>query len=402
MNRRIFGFLLVATSLSPACVVAEEKGPYVILTNLTRDDPYYLAAQCLARFRGAEAILDFETERLGRLREQIRRLRPAHVAVVVRPEVIDVNFAAEVFELATRMNDDPKVDFAYGFVTGATADEAVKLVANTQRAEREAAGFPRKFCAVAQTGKGIGTSSGPGSDILLRAMDRYAACFREDGWETHVAPWHGEGDPNWPQKKPKVLSQMQHSRMIFLAGHGYPQWSVGVEARDLEDVDLFPAVVLNGACNSGVTYKWFLGTPDKRVRTMPVEPGQSFALRVIRQGAVAHVAGVGGQCWAHCVPTVYPIYGAGQSVGEAVRRAYNAFIRQGATVEVRLLEIGKPWPSVEQWCTSFVRIAPCVLYGDPAYVPFPDARREHRGFPQQFDPWIRSPQREKREPKGGT
>jgi hypothetical protein len=145
--------------------------------------------------------------------------------------------------------------------------------------------------------------------------------------------------------------------------------------------------VLDGGCNAGVTSRWFLGTPDKRVREMQIPPSRSMALRLIKAGAIAHFAGVGGQCWAHCVPAVYPLYGAGRSVGEAVQAAYNSFIRDGATVKVHWLKPGEPWPSVEEWCSSFVRIAPCVLYGDPAYVPFPDAPERHHGLPQDFNPW---------------
>jgi len=43
---------------------------------------------------------------------------PRFVVFVLPPEKIDVDLAHQILEMATRVDDDPFVDFEYGFVTG--------------------------------------------------------------------------------------------------------------------------------------------------------------------------------------------------------------------------------------------------------------------------------------------
>jgi hypothetical protein len=181
---------------------------------------------------------------------------------------------------------------------------------------------------------------------------------------------------------------MSGSRLIFFAGHGGPTWTVGIASADLEDVDLYPAVVVNGGCNTGVTSRWFSVGPDKRICEVRIEPSRSLALRLIKQGAIAHFTALRGHAWSNCAPAVYPVYGAGQSAGEAMKAVYNIYmrlIRNGTEIDVPLLIPGNPYPSGSEWASP-LRISACVLFGDPAYVPFPNADKNHHGLPKDFDP----------------
>jgi hypothetical protein len=57
------------------------------------------------------------------------------VAFVVRPGDFDENLARAVLQMATRIDGDPFVDFAYGYITGSSPEAAVALVERPRKFE---------------------------------------------------------------------------------------------------------------------------------------------------------------------------------------------------------------------------------------------------------------------------
>jgi hypothetical protein len=312
--------------------------------------------------------------------------------VVLEPQAIDVNLARRLFELSTRMDDDSQVDFAYGLITGATADDAVQLARNAQQAEAHAAEPAKRFFGLAETSPNTGRPP-PGStrnrsprDILARLMATYAECFSKDGWSCTVREWSGRDDDAWTEEKPGILAAMSGSRMVFLAGHGDPSAAVGIAAADLEGVDLFPAVLLNGACSTGVTMRQLSMAAEEPVTETGIDPDESFVLRAIRQGAVAQLTGLGIHGIAYFTHAVRPLYSEGRSLGEAMVACYNRWIPDGESVKPRIVNVGDVYPPISDW-RRYEQVAACVLYGDPAFVPFPDAAQAHHGLPEDLNPW---------------
>jgi hypothetical protein len=373
---------LAGALLLPSCA-AHAEGGYVVLTNLGPGDPYYRAIGSLQQVRPVGRIVAFAGGDVASARRELRALAPRFVAVVVAPGMIDANFAATMLLLSTEMNDDPYADFAYGFVTGASPDDAVALVSNAARAEREARTLPRRFFAMAQTGSAIG-----GGKTLLTAMRRYAECFRLDGWETEVVEWQGEGDAAWDRARAGALRLLAGRRLVFIGGHGGPDWAAGLRVGDLEGLDLWPAVVVTGACEAGILDRQHVALPGQPVREVHVDPSRSLALRLISQGVTAYLTSLRANCWDNWVPAVHPLYAGGRSVGEAMQVAYNRRLAIATgPLSLPLLAVGQPAPSEEDWPRTWKRVAHCVLYGDPAFVPFPDAPQQHHGLPESFDPW---------------
>jgi hypothetical protein len=148
---------LTASHSSPslwAAAVPEEaqQSNYVIVLDETPAGlPYKPAAEALTQLRAPAARLPLALDGLGPVFEKLKQLKPRFVAFVVPPSRIEDNFVGEVFERASRLKEGPELDFAYGYITGATPEDAVALVRNTGRAEQDRAGIPRNFVAVGQT-----------------------------------------------------------------------------------------------------------------------------------------------------------------------------------------------------------------------------------------------------------
>src|SRR5688500_12116275 len=100
-------------------------GKLVFLTDLAQEDPYRATLELLRKAKKPAAVVPYETGKIGAARNELLRLLPEFVIVVTRPERIDVNVHFELLETAASLDADPFVDFAFGYVTGATPEEAL-------------------------------------------------------------------------------------------------------------------------------------------------------------------------------------------------------------------------------------------------------------------------------------
>ena len=120
------------------------RAPYVVADGVGSADPYSKAVTLLAKHRRA-TVVPFDPEALDPLRDSLRALSPEYVAVVVRPEMIDFNLARRFLQMSTEIDDDPFVDFSYGFITGATPADAVALLRRSFELEQERDNLPVSF-----------------------------------------------------------------------------------------------------------------------------------------------------------------------------------------------------------------------------------------------------------------
>ena len=121
-RRLALGFVVLLVLASPAFA------DYVVLTGMDEGDAYHAAAVKLAKHHRTKHILRFDPEHPDRIADRLREIAPTHVAIVLRPEQIHVNSVRRFLKMATTIDADPFVDFEYGFITGATAKEAVRFV----------------------------------------------------------------------------------------------------------------------------------------------------------------------------------------------------------------------------------------------------------------------------------
>ena len=329
---------------------------YVILTDLPQEDPYYVAVTRLQQYRAAR-IVPFRGSCLGAELQSVRELGPQFVAIVVRPHTIDINFAYDVLEFSSRLDEDPFPDFAYGFITGATADDAVGFVDNIIRAERERDSFPLSIVAFGPSG--------------VSQVDDDSKFDWAGKWQ-QVRLKHKPGD--LPEMR---LAELASSGVIRLWGHGTPGSVVdGISFRDIQHLDFFPAVVFAGPCFSAVTARSFVYDPwEAVVKVRKTELDMSLALTFISRGISGYFGALAedlclsaGQEMEHALTTGLPL-------GMTAKYTYDSVVMGGGGEPVSFGRFcpGR-WPPTPDAIEAKLQFAASrILLGDPAYQPFAKA-----------------------------
>jgi hypothetical protein len=349
---------------------------YVVVSFVSEGDPFYAAAQELQRLRGGPIIATTE-DKLDSLLADLRRLRPRFVAVVLRPETIDENLARKFLILATKIDDDPFVDFAYGFITGGSVDVAVALAGAGKRAEER----PRQpdLAMMGVAGGQLKESNSSTQILPLRkgslkfAAHTIAAGESANATSDELDP---EQDDHFIREAiPKLAG---HSIVLF-AGHGYPRQVVGGPTyQHLVGQRFDSAVVMNIACYTGVTGRWFDSdwrSMTMREKTVPAE--ESFCLNMLKTGVAGYVAYVSARpAGPAMLGDAITLATEGESVGELLRNNANsvvlAHLQQGYDA-LHVDELTDKTPISRERKVRDVLIAMStggVLFGDPAYVPF--------------------------------
>ncbi len=147
---------------------------------------------------------------------------------------------------ATTLDDDPFVDFAYGWITGETADEAVAFVKRIVKAHK--AKWPERVVR-ASVGGSQGASQSIEGPYVVGPLSFPGRRLR------FVAPEGGHGrDQAFIDEH---LADVEGCGALLLGGHGMPsEIGSGPRAEDVGRLDLYPAVAFNYACYTGVTHVW--------------------------------------------------------------------------------------------------------------------------------------------------
>ena len=152
-------FLIMIASFAAMIVIwgisiSNRHSRYVIVTEEKGKEGWDASAQAvkeLAKLRHPSAVLTLDADGLKNVFRELKILKPKYVAFVVHPERIEDNFVGDVFAGLTALDEDPYLDCAYGFITGATPQEALRLVRNTATAQAGLDRIPKKFVAIAHT-----------------------------------------------------------------------------------------------------------------------------------------------------------------------------------------------------------------------------------------------------------
>jgi hypothetical protein len=371
-------WLLGCTIVSHAGgLYAATSNEYVIVSLVPEDDPYFKAATELKKLRGGQVLMA-TADRLEMLPELLRPLRPQHVAIVLRPESLDENLVRKLIVLATHIDQDPFVDFAYGFITGDSADAAVALAQAGNRAESRVRQPAIAMLGVAEGG--LATSTSSQQQIPLRSgllpfnvhmIAGGSAGNKSDNDSANKA----EGDPYVREVVPKLAD----SPIVLFAGHGYPSRVVGGPTyHDLAGQRFDGNVVLNIACYTGVTNRWFDNDWGARqVREKCVAPDRSFCLNMLNTGVAAYVAYVSARpAGPAMLGDAVTIATEGHSIGELMRRNANSIVLahlQQSHDQLQITELtdGKPITNDRTVRDTLIEMSTgAALFGDPAFVPF--------------------------------
>jgi hypothetical protein len=121
----------------------KEGSTYVVLCARGGGDGWLEVARRLASAREARAIVRFDSSRPGDLLPTLTKLAPENVAYVIPPKLITPDLAGRLAELSSRIRPDKMIDYASGYVTGVTADDAMELIDRTLAREAEELPVPR-------------------------------------------------------------------------------------------------------------------------------------------------------------------------------------------------------------------------------------------------------------------
>ncbi len=353
-----------------ASVASSSESYAVVIDQTPAGVPYQAVAEELGRFRSAAALIPLTTAGLGPVFDRLRELKPACVAFVVPPGRVEDNFVGEVFERASRLVEGPELDLAYGFITGATPDDALALVKNTRRAELDRDTIARKFVAVAQTFEE--------ADLGPFAFEQ-AQLHRRYGYDA-VPINPVDGSAEWHARLPREMTQLEGASLVFFAGHGLGESMCGIDADAFTGFKLDRAIVVSGPCHSAVTIvRHDIQPGSLAIKTIAVAPERSICLRLIRAGAVAQFGSTASSSWGNVGPIVTGFFNEAKTLGEACRDRLNNHIRQHGIRGFKILPFvdGQPSPQFirdERNPGEIQSLARVVLIGDPAYRPFPQTR----------------------------
>jgi hypothetical protein len=362
----------VLATLCALALQAMVPAQYVVLCGVPADDPYRAAAVRLAAYRKA-TLRDFDPTDLAAVRDAFRKAPPRHVALVVRPEQLDFTLARAFLQLATEIDEDPFVDFEYGFVTGRTADDALAFVKRSERAAER----PRKATELAEVCGGLDASRLARQPYQLRKGSLPSLQAYVKGSSDAAGKGNAGHDRAFVAE---LLPKLKGASLVTFVGHGMPDEVVGgPDAADLAALELDLAVVLNVACYTGVTHGWFeqdwrAGKVVRRV----VPPEESFGLAVLRAGVIGYTAYT---CPRPAGPELdtdlVELIARGASLGGARRRDYDktvlGFLGYGeARLQLLPVADGQPLGQVADPVREMMLEGATggILFGDPALVPF--------------------------------
>lgn len=108
------------------------EGGYAVVTSaaLAGDKPWQEVAEALAGKYGAD-IVTFKTS-VAEVQAELARRMPRYVCFVARPEEAGRNFVVSVHRLMRRLDGDPYTDALWGILTGYSAADAMKSVAQNE------------------------------------------------------------------------------------------------------------------------------------------------------------------------------------------------------------------------------------------------------------------------------
>lgn len=352
--------LWVALLVGPA---EESAGPYLVFVDSGEEEAFLPAAEALAVLHGGE-VIPFTPSSLEGVLEVSRKKKPLFVAFVLPPWKIDVDLAHEILALACRVDEDPFVDFEYGFITGRDGPAARKFV------ERIAAARKRTFRRKAAL---FGTWEGQ-----LPPQPGAMTFFEKAGFDAEVRYVMARDEEPLRKKASRgALEALQGRDALLFFSHGYPHEMAGCfTARDLREwkVDLSPAILVNCACWNGAPGRWFAPGPDGPVDRGVVSPEDSVALEILDRGVTGYVAGIDPWHGPLALKVFARIVADGMRLGEAAKRMLDRLALEFHPDPIRFqptLEHEERF-SGEGVNNRRHNGAGMVLYGDPAFAPFKD------------------------------
>ena len=177
-------------------------------------------------------------------------------------------------------------------------------------------------------------STNNGSPRRLRhmyfAMQRLVNETQRKGFEGQTI--EAVENDQWKHHKADWLRSLSRGGLLFFGGHGSGSSTCLVASRDLQSVSAGPFVVINGTCFANATHEITAHgyAPSRHRRIEVIAPEDSFALQLLRAGALTSIGGTGKCSFAYVDPAIALLRDQHQSVGQALQAVQNGFIERVA------------------------------------------------------------------------
>ncbi len=350
--KRLFACALLLASCGPARHSEKAYPRYAVLTSLEPASPMYRSVEWLARRRYATVVNFTRIDRdASALLSRLRALQPSYVAVVLRPEELDVNFQFSLFEISCRLDPDPFPDFAWGYFL-ATDPAFLERQMNSLRGA-EAKIEPR---LLRLTHLEAGAEASGISQVDLEWASRLPCRLLSVK----------AGDMAFFRKH---RADVEQADFLILEGEGSAEGLRHLPPEEVRTLRLDSTAVFSGADYTGASGAVFENSAGLATRR-PVPSDRSFAQAILRAGPAAFFApldrtppSLAAFEWAGAI-----LYDA--PLGEAIKRNYDLAILSSGygtptlerLVDGRTAPTGNDHPAVQ----AVMR----VLYGDPVLQPF--------------------------------
>jgi hypothetical protein len=315
---------------------------YVVLTTLHPSDPYYPAVTKLRAHRAA-TVQRFDPADLAAVKSALKAADARHVALVMKPRELDINFARRFFMMSTELDDDPFSDISYGYITGATAADAVAFVERIIKAEKE--GLANKPL----------TASGYSASTINHVYTTASSYLKHLSPSSYSHIYLKSGDPGTRAFFDSNAHRLSGVKLLDIGNNGDPHmlwlfddgnsvkdtWSYspnkvesppvkrqGLTSDDIRKLKLYPAVAFNGACHSGVLKRTLVegdimatfGDTGGKVEFFEMSDDFSFALSVLRAGVIGYFAPIGSNNANDKSEEIYNAFRYGEPLGEVHKR----------------------------------------------------------------------------------
>jgi hypothetical protein len=340
----------------------------VIITDaeMNGKDAYMQAVDELAKLRNPVMIINLNDQSLDDVFSGLKVYHPKYVAIVVHPETIESNFVGQVFEGLTKLDDDPLLDCAFGYITGMTSSDALRMVQSTAQSE-STRNVSNKLVVIAHTFA---------QNDLYPFAKQNARRYQSYGFNVEtINPI--DNSPEWRQKADNEIKKLSNATLIFLAGHGMGDMSCNIAGDKLGEIQLESAVIVNGTCHSGVTFIRHDST-DRHwtIATTKIDMNKSVCLNFIKAGAIGQFASTASSSWMNVGFSITHFFNNNRSLGEAHQISINNKIRSAGIkkINIRTFNDGERSPQAlgNKYNPGGIQsISRVILIGDPAYQPFP-------------------------------
>lgn len=325
----------------------------IIVTDIDAEDSYFPVVQYASQASGTNEILTFS--RPEELLSRLRKIKPDFVLMVMRPETIDLNFAYDLLDTASRIDDDPFVDFCYGIITGRSPEATLSFMKETQAVRDDPGLIP---------GGAIDVLGPNGIDSSEVSIWPYAMTLPYL-WRYKCKSLN-HGMRGYPDDR---LKDLEGYGIIHFGGHGIPdRIENGITAEQIGRVNLSHALFFNGACWTGVTHSYFdfrHGRIEKKVCKDP------FCLRVLDKRPAAYFAAVHPDHGIPVYQEMERLFYTGASLGEVMKYTYDQVVLASRGMDCKLSKWkpGAPTPTTGRGKTELYGSAARLLYGDPRVKP---------------------------------